>query len=132
MLKTKLLLFTLIIVAMNGCTYKETIDMPKLRAGLFQIHYQMQFDGERVQTYIDGTKTFDSTVTTNNLLSLAKIITREIYVDDHIIKTRIDNIECDTVFNIPDTLIIGVTYDKTNKEIRYRFYYPPERPMYGG
>jgi hypothetical protein len=88
------------------------------------------YNDEHVFIQIDDKNIFSGNVITDNIISLAAIVSPQIAVGDHDLQVFIKGKEADTTFSFQDTLVIGVTYTDSLRLINFKFCEPPNLPLY--
>lgn len=115
--------FVLFILAISlpACN-NSTEPSPASMAKVFQIHLQSEYADTPVIVYVDSSQIFYDTVSTGQILGVAKVITEQIANGTHSLRITIPNSASkDTTFTVIDTLFIGVGYDKQLSRIQYYF-----------
>lgn len=101
------------------------------RVSFCRIDFQSGFHSTFTSLYIDNKFYFEDTLSTIDVLSLAKQIPVSIPKGTHALKCIIDHtMVSDTVINVPDSLVIGIRIDPQLKIPEFHLYKVGNFPLY--
>jgi hypothetical protein len=128
MKKTIILLVSVFTAVLASCTGNRITNAENVE--YLRIDFQHGYNKSITILYVDNQNVFEDTLTTRDVLSLARqeqiIITKGV----HKIRCVIENSSADTTFNVPDSLVIGIYKDYQTSKVGFRIYHENNFPMY--
>jgi len=124
-MKQTIILCTLAFIFFQ-CKHEVTTSPKPVPASVFRIDLQDGFSNTPVVVYVDQSRVFADTVSTNIAVSVAAIIPVQINQGIHTLGIVIPNsVSKDTSFLVLDSLYVGVGYSALNGTIDFVFWQRP-------